>query len=149
MRISACTALTLSVCACTCRGPEPSRASVASPETAPAPARASVSAGACPELFEPPSGAETLCDQHDLATTAEVHWRSFATTAPIESINQRYRERAEQCGIRVEAEGSGVRLERGPLHLSTFEATGSYPRCDSLARAEHRTVILVSSMFRR
>lgn len=104
----------------------------------------------CPGLFEPPAGATLLCDQHDLATDAEVHWRSFATADARGSVEQHYRTLAERCGAEVKAEANQLGIGRGPQRLSVHDASPkAYPGCDKSPSSQHRTVVIVSSMFRR
>lgn len=100
----------------------------------------------CEKLFEPPAGAVLLCDQHDLATDAEVHWRSFATSEARSVLEQRYRERGARCG----AETSDGGIAKGPFRLSVHDAEAKgYPGCERAPSSEHRAVVLISSMFRR
>lgn len=104
----------------------------------------------CETLFEPPEGADLLCDQHDLATDAEVHWRSFGSRDERSALEARYRGRAERCGAEVRTEPSGLTLGKGPFRLSLHDASPkSYPGCEKSPSGEHRTVVLISSMFRR
>lgn len=100
----------------------------------------------CEKLFEPPAGAVLLCDQHDLATDAEIHWRSFGSSEARSALEKRYRELAGRCG--AEASESGI--AKGPFRLSVHDAEPKgYPGCEKAPSSDHRTVVLISSMFRR
>ncbi len=126
---------------------EPAPAS--KPEPAASDATASPSAE-CEKLFEPPAGAELLCDQHDLATDAEVHWRSFALREGRAALEKRYRELAGRCGAEVTSRPGELGIGKGPFRLSIHDAEPKgYPGCEKAPSSEHRTVVLISSMFRR
>ncbi|MBK9000910.1 MAG: hypothetical protein IPM35_34755 [Myxococcales bacterium] len=104
----------------------------------------------CEKLFEPPPGAVLLCDQHDLATDAEIHWRSFGSSEARSALEKRYRELAGRCGAEVTSRPNELGIGKGPFRLSVHDAEPKgYPGCEKAPASGHLTVVLISSMFRR
>lgn len=126
---------------------EPAPASKREPSVSDATASSS---SECEKLFEPPAGATLLCDQHDLATDAEIHWRSFALGEARSALEKRYRELAGRCGAEVTSRPNELGICKGPFRLSVHDAEPKgYPGCEKAPASDHRTVVLISSMFRR
>lgn len=104
----------------------------------------------CERLFGPPPNAEKLCDEHDNAVDSELHWRSYATTESRVDVNRRYHEWAGKCHFGFVTKPPIFSVTKGPSRLSTHEATPvDYPTCEKKPSANHKTVIVVSTMFKR
>jgi hypothetical protein len=97
-----------------------------------------------------PSGATLLCDEHVLATNAEVHWQSFATSESRADVNRRYQTLAARCHVGFVTKPPIFSIEQGPTHLSTHDVSPvDYPTCGVSASPSHRTVIMISTMLKR
>ncbi len=103
----------------------------------------------CEHLFEPPAGAELLCDEHTMGTNAEIHWQSYATNESRTDLDTRYRQSAQRCGVELETQPE-LTLTKGTTKLSTHDATPvDYPSCDKKPGVSQPTVILISTMLKR
>jgi hypothetical protein len=102
-------------------------------------------APACDALFEPPEGAELLCDEHVLARDVEIHWQSYGLREGRAAINQRYRERAAKCDVGIVTKTPLFTLSQGDRRLETFDAGASgFPTCAHAPGPGARTVVIIS-----
>lgn len=122
------------------------------PETPPPAASSTPDAQAgddCDRLFGPPPNAEKLCDEHDNSVDSELHWQSYATTESRVAVNRRYQEWAGKCQFGFVTKPPIFSVTKGPTRLSTHEAQPvDYPTCSKKPSANHKTVIVVSTMFK-
>jgi hypothetical protein len=104
----------------------------------------------CDQLFEPPAGAELLCDEHVMARAMEIHWRSFAVAEERVAVNQRYRERAASCAVAIVTKPPLFSISQGNRRLETYEAgAGGHPTCEKAPGPGARTVVVISEKHDR
>ena len=103
----------------------------------------------CATLFDAPPEAELLCDEHVMAQSMEIHWRSYATTRSLADENARYRAATSRCDVTLVGEAPGLSIASGGRRLETFEKSASYPRCGRGPTEAHRTVVLISEKHDR
>src|SRR5258706_6674151 len=72
-------------------------AGVPAAETPPPAASAAAAPNDCEHLPGPPPGADKLCDEHVMATDAEIHWQSYASRDSRLDVNRPYPEWASRC----------------------------------------------------
>jgi hypothetical protein len=107
-------------------------------------------APACDQLFEPPAGAELLCDEHVLARDVEIHWRSYGVAEARAAVTQRYRERAASCNVGIVTKPPLFMLSQGDRRLETYEAGASgFPTCARPPGPGAKTVVIVSEKHDR
>ena len=100
----------------------------------------------CDALFEPPAGADKLCDEHTRGEGATVHWTSWAVKASPEDTFEHYRERAAACGATSSSEPPMPSVRKGDARLSVHDAkeTG-YPSCATKPGADRPSVVVIST----
>jgi len=104
----------------------------------------------CARLFEPPAGADLLCDEHVLGGGAEIHWRSYGTTETRGQVDARYQRAADGCGASLVFKPPLFSIEKGALRFETFEVESTvYPRCTKAPDPAHRAVVILSEKHDR
>jgi hypothetical protein len=91
--------------------------------------------------------ARDLCEQWVLGSSqerrVEIHWREFATRDEPARVAAFY-ARKDHAAAEKNDDGS-ITLRHGEDRvLSIYAASGHYPTCERKARADEKTVILVS-----
>ncbi len=104
----------------------------------------------CQALYEPPPGAVKLCDEHVSATTAEIHWTSWAVTTEVQATFERYRQLAVACKVAFVNKPPLLSIGAGDQRLSVHAASDTdFPACATKARAGDRSVIVISQKHDR
>jgi hypothetical protein len=104
----------------------------------------------CEHLFEPPAGAELLCDEHVMARAMEIHWRSYAVAEERVAVNQRYRARAASCAVAIVTKPPLFSISQGNRRLETYEAGASGPpTCAKAPGPGARTLVIISEKLDR
>jgi hypothetical protein len=114
---------------------------------APPPAASASAAGNdCEHLPAPPASAEKLCDEHVMATGAEIHWQSYVSRDSRLDVNRPYQEWASRCHAGLVTKPPIFSVTQGQTRLSTHEpATADFPTCNKSPSPEHKTVIVYST----
>jgi hypothetical protein len=100
-----------------------------------------------------PANARLLCDEHVLATSAEIHWQLYALRRPPEEVVREYLQRTHTSAPRG-ADGRHllVRMPNQLLHdVLPASEMASGPHCAQNVREGELTLVRVSVMheFRR
>ncbi|MDB4933252.1 MAG: hypothetical protein JWP87_224 [Labilithrix sp.] len=110
----------------------------------------STSGDECAGIFEAPAGAIPLCDEHVVANTGEIHWRSYATAEARSAVNARYRVASANCPYELTFKPPAFGIASGGRRLATYEASEpEYPKCAKTPGVSHKTVIVVSDLHER
>lgn len=130
--------------------PAPSASAPATPSaTTSATTSASASDGDCATAFDPPRGGQLLCDEHVLAQSSEIHWRSFGVPEGYGEVRDRYRRLAASCNLGFAFKPPGFSMSRGDLRLEVHEPTETYPTCATAPQPSHRAIVIVSTKTER
>jgi hypothetical protein len=99
----------------------------------------------CATAFDPPRRGELLCDEHVLAQSSEIHWRSYGVPDDYADVKERYHRLAASCNLGFVFKPPGFSMSRGDLRLEVHEPTETYPKCATAPQPSHRAVVILSS----